>query len=132
MVAGKLRGVIVTKPPNYDSRQLITHKVPICYSAQTNTAPSFRQTDLAEGPAPGRAGRDIRVVDRRHEATSLFSVDATARLPGWPGVTAVTAGPSGGLPAVPNPHTATFFDVVSYVRGSNVLSSLPHDLATQA
>ena len=74
----------------------------------------------------------MRVVDTGHQATAVFWAHATARLPGWPGVTAVTAGPSDGLPAVPNPHTATLFAVVSYVRDSDVLSSLPHDLATQA
>ena len=35
----------------------------------------------------------IRVVDVRHEATSVFAADAVARLTGIPGVAAVTAGP---------------------------------------
>ena len=35
----------------------------------------------------------IRVVDVRHEATSVFAADAVARLTGVPGVAAVTAGP---------------------------------------
>ena len=38
----------------------------------------------------------------------------------------------GALPTVSRPHTATLFDVVSYVHGFDVLSSLPHDLAAQA
>jgi len=36
---------------------------------------------------------DIRVVDVRHEVTSVFAADAVARLTGVPGVAAVTAGP---------------------------------------
>ena len=35
----------------------------------------------------------IRVIDVRHEATSVFAADAVARLTGTPGVAAVTAGP---------------------------------------
>ncbi len=35
----------------------------------------------------------MRVVDVRHEATSVFAADAVARLTGVPGVAAVTAGP---------------------------------------
>lgn len=35
----------------------------------------------------------IRIVDVRHEATTVFAADAVARLTGIPGVAAVTAGP---------------------------------------
>lgn len=35
----------------------------------------------------------IRIVDVRHEVTSVFAADAVARLSGVPGVAAVTAGP---------------------------------------
>lgn len=35
----------------------------------------------------------IRVIDTRHEATSVFAADASARLNGIPGVAVVTAGP---------------------------------------
>ena len=41
----------------------------------------------------GAAAQGIRVIDVRHEATSVFAADATARLTGVPGVAAVTAGP---------------------------------------
>lgn len=37
--------------------------------------------------------RDIRVIDVRHEVTTVFAADAVARLAGVPGVAAVTAGP---------------------------------------
>ena len=37
--------------------------------------------------------RGIRIVDTRHEATAVFAADAVARLTGFPGVAAVTAGP---------------------------------------
>ena len=43
---------------------------------------------LIESKAQG-----IRVVDVRHEATTVFAADAVARLTGVPGVAAVTAGP---------------------------------------
>lgn len=35
----------------------------------------------------------IRIVDTRHEVTTVFAADATARLSGVPGVAVVTAGP---------------------------------------
>lgn len=35
----------------------------------------------------------IRVVDVRHEVTTVFAADAAARLSGVPGVACVTAGP---------------------------------------
>ena len=35
----------------------------------------------------------IKIVDTRHEVTSVFAADATARLSGVPGVAIVTAGP---------------------------------------
>ncbi|WP_300009125.1 thiamine pyrophosphate-binding protein [Pseudonocardia sp.] len=41
----------------------------------------------------GAKARGIRVVDTRHEATAVFAADAVARLTGYPGVAAVTAGP---------------------------------------
>ena len=145
------RLVTVLAPPNDDSRELIPRKTSACYSAQTNTTPSLRQTDRAEGRPPGRG---IRVVDTRHEAPAVFAADATARLTGRPVVAAVTAGPTGTntltavknaqmaqspvvviggtLLAVLNPHTAMIFDVVSYVHGFDVLSSIPHGLAAQA
>ena len=41
----------------------------------------------------GAKDHGIRVVDVRHEATSVFAADAVARLTGIPGVAAVTAGP---------------------------------------
>lgn len=41
----------------------------------------------------GSKARGIRVVDVRHEATTVFAADAVARLTGVPGVAAVTAGP---------------------------------------
>lgn len=37
--------------------------------------------------------REIRVIDVRHEVTTVFAADAVARLTGVPGVAAVTAGP---------------------------------------
>jgi acetolactate synthase-like protein len=37
--------------------------------------------------------RGIRVIDTRHEATTVFAADAVARLTGIPGVAVVTAGP---------------------------------------
>jgi acetolactate synthase-1/2/3 large subunit len=37
--------------------------------------------------------RGIRVIDTRHEVTTVFAADAVARLTGVPGVAAVTAGP---------------------------------------
>ncbi|KAJ3087690.1 hypothetical protein HK102_010488, partial [Quaeritorhiza haematococci] len=37
--------------------------------------------------------RGIRVIDTRHEATTVFAADAVARLTGIPGVAIVTAGP---------------------------------------
>jgi len=36
---------------------------------------------------------DIRVVDVRHEATTVFAADAVSRMSGVPGVAVVTAGP---------------------------------------
>ena len=50
----------------------------------------------------------IRVVDTRHEATAVFAADAVARLPGVPGVAAVTAGPgvTNTLTAVQNARQA--------------------------
>jgi acetolactate synthase-1/2/3 large subunit len=41
----------------------------------------------------GSKARGIRVIDIRHEATTVFAADAVARLSGVPGVAAVTAGP---------------------------------------
>jgi acetolactate synthase-1/2/3 large subunit len=41
----------------------------------------------------GAKARGIRIVDVRHEVTSVFAADASARLSGIPGVAAVTAGP---------------------------------------
>jgi acetolactate synthase-1/2/3 large subunit len=41
----------------------------------------------------GAKRKGIRVIDTRHEATTVFAADATARLTGAPGVAAVTAGP---------------------------------------
>lgn len=35
----------------------------------------------------------IRIVDTRHEVTTVFAADASARLSGVPGVAVVTAGP---------------------------------------
>eukprot|EP00002_Diphylleia_rotans_P008963 TRINITY_DN1896_c0_g1_i1.p1 TRINITY_DN1896_c0_g1~~TRINITY_DN1896_c0_g1_i1.p1 ORF type:complete len:696 (+),score=175.72 TRINITY_DN1896_c0_g1_i1:70-2157(+) len=37
--------------------------------------------------------KGIRIIDVRHEATTVFAADAVARLTGVPGVAAVTAGP---------------------------------------
>lgn len=37
--------------------------------------------------------REIRVIDVRHEVTTVFAADAVARLTGIPGIAAVTAGP---------------------------------------
>ncbi len=52
--------------------------------------------------------RGIRVVDTRHEATTVFAADAVARLTGVPGVAAVTAGPgvTNTLTAVKNAQLA--------------------------
>jgi len=52
--------------------------------------------------------RGIRVVDVRHEATSVFAADAVARLTGVTGVAAVTAGPgvTNTLTAVTNANLA--------------------------
>ena len=41
----------------------------------------------------GAKERGISIVDVRHEVTSVFAADASARLSGIPGVAAVTAGP---------------------------------------
>ena len=41
----------------------------------------------------GCEDKNIRVIDVRHEVTSVFAADAVARLTGTPGVCAVTAGP---------------------------------------
>lgn len=41
----------------------------------------------------GAKKRGISVIDVRHEVTSVFAADASARLSGIPGVAAVTAGP---------------------------------------
>lgn len=41
----------------------------------------------------GAEAQGIRIIDVRHEATTVFAADATARLTGVPGVAAVTAGP---------------------------------------
>jgi len=37
--------------------------------------------------------RGIRIIDVRHEVTTVFAADAVARLTGTCGVAAVTAGP---------------------------------------
>src|SRR5580658_1598593 len=52
--------------------------------------------------------RGIRVVDARHEATAVFAADAVSRLPGIPGVAAVTAGPgvTNAITAVKNAQLA--------------------------
>ena len=41
----------------------------------------------------GAKQRGIQIIDVRHEVTSVFAADASARLSGLPGVAAVTAGP---------------------------------------
>jgi acetolactate synthase-like protein len=41
----------------------------------------------------GAKKRGIRIIDVRHEVTTVFAADAVARLTGVPGVAAVTAGP---------------------------------------
>lgn len=41
----------------------------------------------------GSEDQGIRVIDVRHEVTTVFAADAVARLSGVPGVAAVTAGP---------------------------------------
>ena len=69
------RLVTVLAPPNDDSRELIPRKTSACYSALTNTTPSLRQTDRAEGRPPGRG---IRVVDTRHYATAVLHTDDRA------------------------------------------------------
>lgn len=50
----------------------------------------------------------IRVIDTRHEATTVFAADAVARLSGVPGVAAVTAGPglTNTITAVKNAYLA--------------------------
>ena len=52
--------------------------------------------------------RGIRVIDTRHEATTVFAADAVSRLTGVPGVAAVTAGPgvTNTLTAVTNARLA--------------------------
>ena len=41
----------------------------------------------------GGQEQGMRIIDVRHEATTVFAADAVARLTGIPGVAAVTAGP---------------------------------------
>ncbi len=41
----------------------------------------------------GAKDRGVRIIDVRHEVTTVFAADAVARLSGVPGVAAVTAGP---------------------------------------
>jgi thiamine pyrophosphate-dependent acetolactate synthase large subunit-like protein len=56
----------------------------------------------------GAENLGIRVVDTRHEATSVFAADAVSRLSGTPGVAAVTAGPglTNAITAVKNAYLA--------------------------
>lgn len=56
------------------------HKTPVCYSAQTNTTPSFHQTNHAEGRTPGRG---IGIIVSRYEAEAVSAADGTARLTDW-------------------------------------------------